>query len=1402
MKKLFIYILTPLVLYPLFLLGAYYHPNDNIDIYLKDIVEQFTLIEASAKVSDKVDTKYFQNLYRDFSILKDKLPQLPNFKVIYNSCYEITKKLSNNFSRKDYSIFNSQCKEPYKNVSKKIFTEYTVNAKIKAIPKNWNAPLTVTFDATESTDPSNDTIPKNNYFWYFKDSAWREQFMGQWPVLKYTFYEPNNYVVHLTVRSVNKERNWILDWHATVSVNVAPPIANIVLYVNWKVATTDKYVKLSTDEWKRWVKFDAWWTTPRWWTKIQASIWSIRKWNHQVFYDEIEWYPWTKIVKLMENWTYFVTITIKDNTWKEVSKRYEVIVSNPVAVVKASPEKGNTATNFTFDATPSYSARWKIINYKWTIIWPEWRKLDTFESRQFTKKFKIPWYYTIKLEVVDDQWNTNTDDYKLYVESATPIAQFTYRPVSVWEKPSEYIFDATNSYDPDLQSNWSLSYNWEFSNPNYVKVQKTGNWEKIKAQFNKIWKFKVKLTVKDSYWKSSSIEKNIEIKSILRPEVIINPNYTIIWQPITIVVKTNKTVNYLEYDFWDWITTKTDSTQIVHTYKKAWIYDLKVSAYSIDGDSNSVKEKVFVWQRWYPIAVFKIYKDNNEKIPIDYCKIIKNKKDKMVKAYKIERQEIFYINASSSVNSKWEKENLKIYFSMPNDDKLIVKNILKYKFDELGCQKIYLTVLDKSNNKIDKKEIWFKVVNAKPRLKNLTIYFPQYGWEQVWSTSFKPTLPNWSNLPKDIFTSGIDPLIVRLNAIWAYDPDWAVVTYYRWYYYKQDDPENLIQVKITPYNVPSTVFSLPRIPGTYMFWVEVCDVDEACTKSEDVLHWGPIVVFPPSASNPDIPMVSVRIDSEKWDRWIWEAKVGDKLIINISSKILSNRKDFPANRIIKIDFDWDGKYDIITKKTKVEYTYKQPWKYKVKAKVIYRWYGWIWYSTPLIIKKGLKPIVLKELFGNKLLFWDMSFWDIEKKKLCFDAKKCLKDKSLVVEKDNYWLIEYKTKWTKKMIFYFQDKYWNRERTTDKITVKNIQLSWFSLLSIPKAKKENNIYKIEVWWVLENKVLLYVNQPSDWCYIDKDISVDTDEDGDPTNDEDFDCIKPFVIEYPSNKQLIVWRIYNNNKHIDFEVNLIDVDIQLPKWLEETYNKISTIIEQLNQIDDENIWYLKSLLLSLQNNLWDKIETDSLILQIQDWLDENNWLLSDNITKEIDSIIEQLQDKAVVAAMTKNQYALAKEDILMLFPEDNSKELEEKFSIIEEANWDKEQIKQVLQEILDLAVQLKNSADIDEETLNLIKQDICIILNYYQIPSKACWTLKESDQATESWWKKSLIWTILKWGIYGIIALWAIFILLMIIFVIKAKRNESEEYDEEYDEYEEEDSQENIQDDSEDSDVKKE
>lgn len=1352
--------------------SVYYEPNSDIKDYLDNITESFTKISSYSKIwADSIPSEIFNTLKTSFLNVKDKLPQNPKFKVIYENCYLTSQGLSDSFEQAKLDTFNSQCFWPWKSISREIFTDYAVQAKIKTFPSNWNAPLTVTFDWRSSIDPSSDTIPTNNYYWYYKDSNGKTQLIGQWPVVKHTFYESNDYVVHLTVKSSNKSSEGILDGSSSTTVSVAPPIANLSLYIQWQRAYKDSYIKLSSEEWKNWVLFDATWTTPAWSTKITSSFWEIRKDNKIIYKREVPNYPWSVKVNLPENGFYDVSLWIKDNTWKAIEETYRVIVSNPVSLIKIWPETGNTSSKFIIDGSPSYSVNWKIDNYKWTIVWPDGSRIDSFQwKKNFEYKFNKPWIYAITLEVQDINWDNNEETYKLNVESTSPVPNFVYEKYDNWEKPSTFIFDASYSSDVDEKYWDSLNYSWNFSNSENIKTQSINNWEKIIAQFNKLWKYDITLTVKDKYGKSSSITKSIEIESTLRPEISINPNYTVIWKPIAINVNTNKSVAYYEYFFWDGENSKTQSDFVEHTYDKAWVYDLKINVSSVDGDSNSINKKVFIWQRWAPLGIYHIYKWDNQQLTSTYCPVPRENWtwNIFVEAYEIGRMQNFTIDASKSVNWKWTDDMLNVYFRKENSNENILKNKLNINFDELWCKRIDLYVQDLSTNKLDKKSIYFKVVNTKPELKDLSMYFPQYAGNQ-WTNSFQPQVWNYDT-PKDIFEAWFDPLLVKLTAKWAKDPDSPFISNYRWYYYRKWDRSNLIDVKETPYNINQIVFSVPKIPWEYIFWVDVCDVDWECTNSEDYLKSKLIVNIPPSSENPDIPQVnSVRID--KWnEKWVWEVNVWEKISIKVNSEILSNKSDFNSTRTIKYDFDNDWNYDLTTKKEEVEHIFKKPWKYKVKVKVVYRWYGWIWYSTPIIVKEWLKPMIDLTNKGHILLYNDLSFWNIKEKQLCFDMIKCKNSPSdFLVKNKDYWYINYTSSWNKLLLFNIKDDYGNEKILRKRISIKDDKNSF--LLSLPENNSNRLWYNIVAAWMYEDYIIVYYKSENDNCFIDKNISIDSNQDNDTTNDKDLSCNKVYKLNY-TNIPEVSLRIHDGEDKKDIKVEFANLKLSLPSEYKKQYEKLQAFIDKYSQ-SNENTYFVK-LLSDLLNNLDDKIDKDAILIQLNDYIDENN--IEDK--EEIKSLILSLSDKSTQAAFWKEETVIdnLRMDIeIILQTESNKEELDALFKELENTT-SKEERKSILQNILNIWLNMKKAWEIDDESLQIIKTSICSLLKYYEIPSQLCWTGIDDKniKKTNSWFTMR---TILKivWRILAIFLI--IFIIIVTIFIIKAKKNREENSKEE-------------------------
>jgi hypothetical protein len=175
-------------------------------------------------------------------------------------------------------------------------------------------------------------------------------------------------------------------------------------------------------------------------------------------------------------------------------------------------------------------------------------------------------------------------------------------------------------------------------------------------------------------------------------------------------------------------------------------------------------------------------------------------------------------------------------------------------------------------------------------------------------------------------------LIVKVTATNAVDPDGSIA-YFKWYYYPKDNPNKVLETRITPSNIPYTFFTLPRVAGEYMFGVTMYDNDDGSQKSENIIGNGPTIFFPQSNNNPDIPIVTLRSDKQT-------VNIGDVVTFDVIAKITSENEDFYTDRTIQYDFDGDGEWDLITKKDRVTYTYTKAMEkgYLPKAAVIYRGY--------------------------------------------------------------------------------------------------------------------------------------------------------------------------------------------------------------------------------------------------------------------------------------------------------------------------------------------------------------------------------------------------------------------------------------------------------------------------------
>jgi len=1370
----------------------YYRANYTITNDWENVKKIFIEIQANSQIWEAMPTETFASLNQSFNNIFPKFPQEYSFQIVYQKCKTLTQNLSNVYSYSTFASFMENCFNPLSSILNTIDSSYTMRPSISVNPSSGPAPLTVTFNGSASTDPSAETIPENNYFRYYRDVNWVDQVIGNKSVISYTFENAWNHVVHMTVRSSNSDKG-IFDWEQNVTINVRPMSAAISVYANWKKLDTMDKLKLWTQEWINWIVLDWSATIPIWWRMIMWHTWKIEWWNGFSFKKNGDGIPWVIKVVLPNEWEYKVTLTTRDNEWNEISATYSIVLADPVAIIKANPESGTTSAKYTFDASSSYSVMSSIKLYTREIFDNNGNKKATYQWKTISYQFKEPWSYTIKLTVTDNLWESNTDTKQMYVESSAPLAQFTYKADSNRTYPSKFILDASSSSDVDV---WNLvdklSYSWSFSNPETTSIQDI-EWDNkiVKVSFDSLWEQKIKLTVTDKYWKSSEIEKTINVQSILRPEIAVIPKAAVWWTPISFVVQSNQKILSYTRNFWDgWNNTLIKTNRISHTYNRIWTYHVSLKVIWENWDENTITETVFIWEKDYPVVGYRVRNGSNDIIrEKDEC----TSWNTVYPAYKVTRYETITLDPSDSVNTKWTTSDLKFFFQ-PRWWETYNAGSYRHSFSELWCNYIDLTVEDGAKWVSAKQRVWFKVYNSLPKIDNITLSYPQYGNEMwIWLNQTS------QNTVQDIFNGEWD-LTVKVTASNARDSDWFISYFKRYYYYK-DDPSRRLETKITPSNINYTYFQLKRWePGEYMFWVTVYDNDEWKQSSEELLWNGPTVLLSSSTTNIDIPIVTLKSNRTTVDVW-------DEVTFNVVSKIISDRPDFVQERTIRYDFNWDGERDLITKDDQVTYVYEKPndkW-YIPRAWVLYRWYEWTakWWS--IVVKDALKPRLLTTNAWKFVLFRDISLWDIEKSSTCLSLVDCKTNKDGYrwdSKEKSYYTFEYPEYQKYFVSMDLEDEYANSVNKTLALTLTWIQTDngkiknyvWdIKLLTIPEYyEKEDGTIEIFVWNNLENSVLFYVldEKGMDNCYVDVDISDD--------NEKDFSCNQAFLQKYVPQYSSKVWKIYyekDGEQHSrEFSVSFLDYSIKLTEKQQEFYDKISALYLT---VKDEN---LKKLLLNLKEWIVSETETEENVIAIYDYLtSENNIDIDDAQKQEISGIVNDLSNAAVVSAVWWTEYDVAKAEILSILPRNlrtDTYRLFNEFELVvsDYENWVSQQDgrKEKLQEILTL-IKSKATDDLqnqkDDEIAksdldSVVVPNICKIMNYYGIVSNwnLCWDMEtvripevtEVEQPQKT--SKNKLSTWLKVLIISLSSLIWLFVILVIFFAIKAKINRNKEEEE--------------------------
>ncbi len=439
--------------------------------------------------------------------------------------------------------------------------------------KSWKSPLSVSFDASKSTDLDWDIA---RFKWYFRDwSIW------YWSKITHKYTDLWEFEVRLEVRD---DIWWVWSASWLVTVTNTKPVAAF----DYKADSVNKKL----------YKFDA--------SRSKDEEWKIKSYN----WDYWDWVfsKWVSVKHVYKtSWKFKVKLTVEDETGQKSELTKEIWIENikPVASLIANKISGPAPLKVDFDAWKSIDSDWNIILYKWDF----WDK-DVWKWVKISHTFIKSWDYDVSLIVTDNVWATTEKKIQISVWNQKPFVNIVSNKKE-WSVPLTISFDGSSSSDKD----WKIvSYDWDFGDWEKWK------WAKLSHQYKAWWEFTAKLTVVDNYWAVSS--KTIKIKAITLEPVanfVFNPST---WaSPLNVKFDASsskspwwKIISY-DWDYWDlhsW-TWKIAS----HEFKEDWTYLITLKIKNEEEMLSKIVKNLVIKNN-KPVSLFSISSDSTDSLSINF----------------------------------------------------------------------------------------------------------------------------------------------------------------------------------------------------------------------------------------------------------------------------------------------------------------------------------------------------------------------------------------------------------------------------------------------------------------------------------------------------------------------------------------------------------------------------------------------------------------------------------------------------------------------------------------------------------------------------------------------------------------------------------------------------------------
>ncbi len=1293
-------------------------------------------IESEFRRNSSVSVSSFQNAK---NIVQSAFERLPDNGEFVSANSEAKKWTDLNI---DLAIKNPTAQTYVSNAMLSI-ERFANEAKIKKItgsitanPAIWNSPLTVSFLATNISDPSGVSPVAGNHIWWMRENGGSRRELWRWPSLVYTFNQEGSYQVFLDVVSGSRNSRWYTDTlplSISQDIQVKPKLWEITLLINGVNVSSLSRLKINPTIGKIWIILDA--TASRAVSNgtIKKTKWDFGNGN------ALEYSGWPVIERQLytNQWTYDVILEIETNEGNTFKKNFQLIIVDPAAVISSDKTSGYVGEDFGMRAL-TYFSNTKNTEYIWTIQSTEWssqKPIYTQVGQSINYKFSKVWDYIVTLVSKSPNGNEDRDSKTITIESHEPIVNLDTPKVLSTERPNILHFDASKSFDPDTKTSSNLIYRWSIDGDQVSLNNIEKDWSIGNYSFNTKWTHTVWLTVSNTYGKITTIEKSFDVTSTLAVNLNIVPRAAPIGTMVSLQAISPRSAFY-EWNLGDGspsINGQMDN--IDHIYKKTWVYSVTLTVKNIDGtETNTLERKVYVTDSNTPYALIDIKNTSNT--------VFEDTSSCSAEwSIVINRSELTTLDGSNSINIDGNTTGLS--YTWKYLDRIKIWPTLSEKFTELWCFPIELTVKSDKNGATHTSKKYIQLKNIAPKITAISTKIDQSKKDS-------------------------QKLLINVNADGVRDDD-GVITSYIWYYMTQSDTEPQ-WIKIT--QSANTTFVLPNVTEKYTFWVILEDNDGARTNSLNVIWDKSSLLVTNDDGNINMPLINLSVPKT-------QVIAGESVNFVISAKTIVGT-DITSKSIYQWDFNGDGKIDKKWPEARVSYTYPNAGNFTAKVKVTYNGTSNSKYQN-IIVKNELKAMVLwyRSISSIYLLnasewFYDATFWQVGD--IQSDAPY-----SISLARNTF-------EWTGGTSKNLTVSALGSESSSTEITnqsIRNIAETLSGGIYIQSYPQMiDDVIHIHSRW---EKVLisLYWNEGTQYA-IDTNTKIDSDTNGSPDDDidnKDFPSYKDgsaFAIdssEFKLKNQNIRVSLMKNGSPIRSR----DISI-ISDFITETSDMTGDIItgsgkENFSERDKENLGKLQEKIRSLKSddriiltqdyntlieNWDDSLERTKKLIDIQEGLTRSSGI-NESDKVELSTLIDTILvgDSAAIDEIT-----VATRVIESLIPLSNTNRatIIEKLETIKSNPTKLSENKKIGSEILTL---IKEDATIEDKYKLIIKNQLQVIINGGQssIPD---WKGTEYSE-TSSGFLGFIKWAVIVfWCIIGIICI--IILIWFIIYRVSRKRDD--------------------------------